>query len=108
MRANTLWMEYRYQPALVDANRALELSPGLAQAYDIKVKVLLDMNRRAEAMRVVDEMVERNAADAVGLAMAAQFYQRLGSATKARETIARARGIAPDNQLVLTIAARIG
>jgi tetratricopeptide (TPR) repeat protein len=107
MRANTLWMEYRFQPALSDVNRALDLSPGLAQAYSIKVKVLLDMNRRTEALRTVDEMTERSARDPMALAMAAQHYQQLGRAVKARETLARAREIAPDNQFVESVASHI-
>ena len=107
MRANTLWMEYRFEPALADVNRALELSPGLAQAYDIKVKILLDMNRRTEAGRVVDEMAAASATDPVGLALAAQNYQQLGRAAKARETIARAREIAPNNEFVEKIGSMI-
>lgn len=107
MRANTYWMEYRFEPALRDVNRALELSPGLAQAYEIKVKILHDMDRRTEALRVVDEMAERNATDPMGLALAAQSYLRLGRQAKARETIARAREIAPNNEFVEAVASNI-
>ena len=104
MRANTLWMEYRFQPALADANRALELEPGHPEAYAIKVKVLLDMDRRPEAMRMVDQLVEESAADARGLATAASLYARLENLTKARTTIERAREIAPSDAYVRSIA----
>ena len=104
MRANTLWMEYRFQPALADANRALELQPGHPEAYAIKVKVLLDMDRRPEAMRMVDQLVEESAADARGLATAASLYARLENLTKARTTIERAREIAPSDAYVRSIA----
>jgi len=104
MRASTLRTEYRYQPALADVNRALELAPDLVAAYDIKVQILFDMNRRTEAMRTVDELVAKSATDPVGLAMAAQLYMRLGSAAKARQTIALARELAPDNQIVQAIS----
>ncbi len=100
LRANTLWMEYRYQPALADVNRALELAPRLAEAYDIKVKILQDMNRRSEALRTVDEMAENSAIDAAGLVMAAAHYARLGNAKKARETAERARELAPESEFV--------
>jgi len=35
-RANTLWKEYRLQPALGDVNRAIELRPDLREAYSVK------------------------------------------------------------------------
>ena len=89
---------------MADANRALELQPGHPEAYAIKVKVLLDMDRRPEAMRMVDQLVEESAADARGLATAASLYARLENLTKARATIERAREIAPSDAYVRSIA----
>ncbi|HWK41111.1 MAG TPA: DUF3857 domain-containing protein [Croceibacterium sp.] len=107
MRANTLWKEYRLQPALADANRVLELAPDVMEAYQTKIKILVDMNRRTEAVRTVDEMVEKFANDPAGLAMAAQSYQQLDRMAKAREAITRAKAIASENAVVRTIAPHI-
>ena len=104
MRANTLWMEYRFEAALADADRVLELYPGHPEAYTIKVKVLLDTNRRREAIRLVDELVEKSATDARGLATAASLYERLDNLNKARATVERAREIAPGDPHVRTMA----
>src|SRR5690606_22334129 len=104
MRANTLWMEYRFEAAMADEDRALELYPGDPEAYTIKVKVLLDTDRRGEALRLVDELVEKSATDARGLATAASLYERLENVNKARATVERAREIAPGDPYVRTMA----
>lgn len=104
MRANTLWMEYKFDAALADADRVLELYPGHPEAYTTKVKVLLDTNRRREALRLVEELVEKSATDARGLATAASLYERLDDISKARETAQRARELAPSDPYVRGIA----
>ena len=100
MRANTLWMEYRFDAALADAERVLELHPGHPEAYTTKVKVLLDTNRQRDARRVIEELVENSATDARGLATAASLYERLDDISKARETAQRARELAPGDPYV--------
>jgi len=100
MRANTLWMEYRFDAALADAERVLKLHPGHPEAYTTKVKVLLDTNRQRDARRVIEELVENSATDARGLATAASLYERLDDISKARETAQRARELAPGDPYV--------
>src|SRR5690606_6774971 len=102
MRANTLWMEYKFEAALADADRVLELFPAHTEAYTIKLKVLLDTNRRKEALRPVDELVEKSAHDARGLITAASLYERLDDLTRARAAVERAREIAPTDSYVRT------
>jgi len=106
-RANTLWKEYRLQPALGDVNRAIELRPDLREAYSVKIRILMDMNRRSDALKTVEDMARAFPGDADMLAVAAQEYMSLGQLTKARELLARAREINPNSNFVKQTGDRI-
>ena len=107
MRADTLWMEYEFDRALADVNRAIELSPETAHAYPIKFNILMDMNRRTQAVATADAMVVVSGGDAGALAQAANLYEQADRIAKARETIARAVALAPNDDFVRTVAQNI-
>jgi Flp pilus assembly protein TadD len=95
-RANVYWLEYKLKLAVADADAAIALQPTNYQAYDIKAKALMDLERKAEAER----LVEVGPSDPAALAMAAQIYLSADYRTKARETMARAHELAPDHPMV--------
>jgi tetratricopeptide (TPR) repeat protein len=88
-RAQTLWMEYRYDAALADANKAIQLMPAAVQAYDIKAKILAERGRRTQAATVADELVKANPNLPAAYMFAAQIYRNLEMPSKAKEMLDR-------------------
>lgn len=99
-RANVYWLEYKLKLAVADADAAIALKPTNYQAYDIKAKALIDLERKAEAAKVAELLIEVGPSDPLALAMAAQIYLSANYRTKARETLTRAHELAPDHPMV--------
>lgn len=98
-RSRILWDDYELERALVDAERVIELQPSFEGGYDMKIIILLDMEREAEAIVMVNELVERFPGDPVMLRSAARFYRDLRQYDEADATMARARAILSDEAL---------
>jgi len=67
----------------------------------------MDMNRRTDALKTVEDMALAFPGDADMLAVAAQEYMSLGQLAKARELLARAREINPNSNFVKQTGDRI-
>ncbi|WP_338243049.1 DUF3857 domain-containing protein [Aurantiacibacter hainanensis] len=102
-RARVLWDDYELERALVDAERVIELQPSFEGGYDMKIIILLDMERETEAIAMVDELVERFPGDPMMLRSAAGFYRELRQYEKSDATMARAREILPDEDFFRSI-----
>lgn len=86
-RANTLWMDYDYEAALADADRAIALQPGSFGAYDVKARILLDQDRRTAAGETADAAVAANPQLPRAYAFAIDMHRRLGNDARADELL---------------------
>ncbi|WEK48303.1 MAG: tetratricopeptide repeat protein [Candidatus Andeanibacterium colombiense] len=83
-RGNVRWMEYQLKPALSDVNQAIAIAPDAFQAYDVKAKILADMERKQEAAAVARQLIDANPQAAAAYFFAANIYDRLGMAKEAK------------------------
>lgn len=102
LRGETYWAEYEYTKALADADRAIALAPRAWEGYSLRARVLMEMNRRRDALATVDRMAEAIGGDPTGLVFAGTVARALNAIAKANELFARARQIDP------TIEDRLG
>jgi tetratricopeptide (TPR) repeat protein len=83
--------------ALVAVDRALEMDPGLTEAYILKAQVLLRQDREAEALQMLRTAIDRNP-EAVDLHLAyGQLLLNDDDTEGAREQFRTVVRLAPDN-----------
>jgi tetratricopeptide (TPR) repeat protein len=99
-RANLYWSEYEFRRALADVDRAIEIDPRTAEAYKVKAKILIDQGRTGEIAKVAQAIIALAPDDPTMLVEAAQVYSMGNLKTKAKETIARAYQLKPDDPYV--------
>jgi len=102
-RANLHWSEYEFRRALADAERAIEIDPRAAEAYKVKAKILIDQGRTGEIAKVAQAIIALAPDDPTMLVEAAQVYSMGNFKTKAKETIARAYQLKPDDPYVKAV-----
>ncbi|MXO73158.1 DUF3857 domain-containing protein [Alteraurantiacibacter buctensis] len=95
MRGETLWAEYEYTRALADADRAIVVEPRYWGGYALRVRVLMEQNRRRDAIATLDTMVAAVAGNAEGLVFAGSIARSLNLNARANELFGQARQIDP-------------
>lgn len=102
-RAHVYWREYELDKAIADADAAIALDPAAYGAYDVKARALMDDGRTRDAVTLANNLAAALPEDALALATAAQILFQAQHKTKARELLARARKLEPDNDILQLI-----
>lgn len=86
----------RFDEALRDLNKAIELNPGDAAAYNSRGNVYSELNRREEALRDYDKTIELDAANAFAYNNRGNVYHALDRHNEALRDWNRAIELKPD------------
>lgn len=97
-----------YEAAVLACRKVLELDPKDFDTYELLLALLRDrLERREEAEKVVEELLQHHGQDPRALVVAARHYRAAGDLTTARKHADAALQAAPDNADAIVLAATI-
>ncbi|GEM_PF-234133 len=98
LRGETLFMEYRLDEAMADAERLIELAPTQPQGYDLKAKILADDDDEEGAAQVAEDLLAAMPDRPDAYFYASNIYRRIGNEERASELLDRQLELAPGNR----------